>query len=104
MNVKQLNPLKTDLAKGQSGQSDTESNSDLKEEEFFCQVVDPVIIPWGEGLVGTVASSGNLVNIINAEHVSFHFSFFLCSVFVCQQHQRRTCKFSLFVLFLFGFC
>ena len=104
MNVKQLNLLKTDLTKGQSGQSDTESNSDLKEEEFFCQVVDPVIIPWGEGLVGTVASSGNLVNIINAEHVSFHFSFFLCSVFVCQQHQRRTCKFSLFVLFLFGFC
>ena len=29
MNVKQLNLLKTDLTKGQSGQSDTESNSDF---------------------------------------------------------------------------
>jgi len=35
MNVKQLNPLKTDLAKGKSGQSDTGSNLDLKKITFF---------------------------------------------------------------------
>ena len=31
--------------------------------------MDPVVIPWGEGLVGGVASSGKLVNIIQADQV-----------------------------------
>jgi len=32
------------------------------------KAVDPVVIPWGEGLVGGVANSGKLVNVIHADH------------------------------------
>ena len=42
----------------------------------YSQAVDPVVIPWGEGLVGGVANSGKLVNVIHADHVIVTFSTF----------------------------
>ena len=41
----------------------------------YSQAVDPVVIPWGEGLVGGVANSGKLVNVIHADHVIVTFTF-----------------------------
>ena len=82
MNVKQLNLLKTDLAKGQSGQSDTESNSDLKKEEFF--------LPGGR------SSDHSMGRRPCWDRRQLRQP--------CQHYKRRTCKFSLFVLSLFSIC
>ena len=47
------------------------------------QAVDPVVIPWGEGLVGGVANSGKLVNVIHADHVNFTFTFLIVTFTFC---------------------
>ena len=76
MNVKQLNPLKTDLAKGKSGQSDTESNLDFKKITFFS----------GGGPSDHSMGRGPCWDRRQLWQP-------------CQHHQRGTCKFSFFVLF-----
>ena len=75
MNVKQLNPLKTDLAKGKSGQSDTGSNLDLKKITFFS----------GGGPSDHSMGRGPCWDRRQLRQP-------------CQHHKRRTCKFSLCIL------
>ena len=65
------------------------SQSTLKEMEKK----EEIRIPWGSGIVGYVAQSGEPVNIPDAYKVRRHTRFFFVFFFINQSHKRQCFSF-----------